>query len=312
MAKDWQETSKKETSANKNPESPLSSKGIGTMQGNETTASTDHKETSPQILPESLEKPAIDKSKLEYKTGSPHADYQLSKDIEAANKRHELGQQAIQADSLPDAVATTATAHKEANQSDTPPMDEYMRLKHGTAPYTETYPKPTDTGDTNHSSTKSGLTSEGKQGMQGGKDTSQPSDINFTDKKERPISVRTFPSGDSTYIRAYDNNVQSPPDTVSVGQAGHTNLHLEKEHGGLTRARLQDIYVNPEYRQSGIGNKMLNQAETTAKLGNASEIYGTLDYKADEEAATRDFYKKMGYQTRFKPNQSEEVYKLLN
>jgi hypothetical protein len=90
-----------------------------------------------------------DPSKLEYRTGSPHADYEAYKGIRKAERQHELGQQASTihapggvggaelAQALAEAPSTTAAAGKEAEGSGDTAMDKYFRKKHGSAPYTD-------------------------------------------------------------------------------------------------------------------------------------------------------------------------------
>jgi hypothetical protein len=91
----------------------------------------------PLILDEASDLP-YDPAKLEYRLGSPHKDYQLYKDLEAANRRHELGQQAATANGLGEAAANTAAAYKESHGPETEtPMDRYFYEKYGRAPYTE-------------------------------------------------------------------------------------------------------------------------------------------------------------------------------
>ena len=86
-----------------------------------------------------------DPANWEYRTGSPHADYQAAKDLEKAQRQHELGEQAATADSLGDAVDTTLKARQDSNATDGTPMDQYFREKHGAQPYTtDAYPKESD------------------------------------------------------------------------------------------------------------------------------------------------------------------------
>ena len=66
----------------------------------------------------------------------PILSHQNYKDLEAAKRRHELGQQAATAESLPDALGTTLEAHREGKGQEETPMDEWFYKKHGRTPYT--------------------------------------------------------------------------------------------------------------------------------------------------------------------------------
>ena len=74
--------------------------------------------------------------KLIYEIGSPHDDYRQARALEEAQRRHELGQAAATADSLPDAINTTLEAHRGARASGDTAQDEWFYLKHGRTPYT--------------------------------------------------------------------------------------------------------------------------------------------------------------------------------
>jgi len=142
-------------------------------------------------------------------------------------------------------------------------------------------------------------------------DAGFPQDETFTDKDGRAITTRTWENGDQYMIRAYDQEVQSPPDSPNVGQAGYANLTLERDSNAVVeRARLNDIQTSPEYRDSGIGGKMLGTAEHIAQQHNAEEIYGNLSYEAQDEGAVRGFYQNHGYDFRA-TDQGEEVFKPL-
>lgn len=149
MPREWQETEEtKEVADARDSGTGLSSEGIHAMQGVEPTTPPDDDtpgdETEPvalsldesdEVTLEELEKP-YDESQLEYRLGSPHADYQMYKDVQAAERRHELGQQAATGDSLADTIDTTLAAHGEAKVSEETPMDQYFREKYGTERYT--------------------------------------------------------------------------------------------------------------------------------------------------------------------------------
>jgi hypothetical protein len=142
-----------ETEDLKNSEK-LQPKGIRAVQGMEKSENRDPN-TSAEV-PNSLELETDDQTdemlaewqrthdptNWEYKFGSPHKEYQLAKDLQKAQRQHELGRQAMTADSLGDAIDTTLRAHREAGQDEETPMDQYFREKYGTQPYTtEAYPK---------------------------------------------------------------------------------------------------------------------------------------------------------------------------
>ena len=83
-----------------------------------------------------------DPANWEYKFGSPHADYQAAKDLAQAQRQHEIGQQAMTAGSLGEAIDTTLKTHQEAKPQEETPGDQYFREKFGTHPYTtDAYPK---------------------------------------------------------------------------------------------------------------------------------------------------------------------------
>lgn len=134
-------------------------------------------------------------------------------------------------------------------------------------------------------------------------------DRNFADKTGRPIAMRTWESGDQYMIRAYDQDVQAPPEIPGVGQAGYANLTLERDaDDAVTRARLNDIMTSPQYRDSGIGGEMLGKAEQIAQEEGAQEVYGSLSYDAEDESAVRGFYQKHGYDFRA-TDRGEEITK---
>jgi GNAT superfamily N-acetyltransferase len=113
-------------------------------------------------------------------------------------------------------------------------------------------------------------------------------DSEIVDKAGRDITVRTWDSGDHAYIRAYDNGKGEVPENVNLGTAGKTNVTLEKQADGATRARLNDIEMYDQYRGAGISSEMLGKAEHYARANNATEIYGSID---SEEA--RSFWTHM-------------------
>lgn len=65
-------------------------------------------------------------------------------------------------------------------------------------------------------------------------------------------------------------------------------LLLKHEHGFAiykplegNMAYLQDIYVHPEYRQSGVGKELLQQAINIAKKSNKKALLGSTDTAAN-------------------------------
>jgi GNAT superfamily N-acetyltransferase len=107
--------------------------------------------------------------------------------------------------------------------------------------------------------------------------TEQPPDDSFTDKAGRPITVRSWESGDTLYARAYDTGRSPVPEHINVGQAGYINASIERSYDGSSpRVRVHDVYTNPEYRGAGIGGKMIDQSEQFAQRHGAKEIYGAV------------------------------------
>jgi hypothetical protein len=116
--------------------------------------------------------------------------------------------------------------------------------------------------------------------------TEPPSDVNYTDKAGRPMTIRTWESGNQAYVRAYDTSKVQVPDGINTGQAGYANATLERTPDNQARLRLNDIVISPDYRNAGNGGETLKQVEGFAKKNNAREIYGSID---SQEA--QDFWK---------------------
>ena len=118
-------------------------------------------------------------------------------------------------------------------------------------------------------------------------------------------------------IRSYDSTeAQSEPVFKGKGECGRANLTLEinRDHLGQEqgrRLRLNDIESHPNYRGHGIGSEMIQEAEQIGTQRGASEIYGTLSYELQDEAAVRSFYRKHGYGLRPGSGGGEEVWKSL-
>lgn len=107
--------------------------------------------------------------------------------------------------------------------------------------------------------------------------SSHPDDLEFTDKQGHSMAIRTWESGDHAYIRAYDTDRVNVPEQVNIGQAGYANVTLENSPDGEKCARLNDIYVSPDYRGAGTGKELLGQAEDFARQKGAAELYGSID-----------------------------------
>jgi GNAT superfamily N-acetyltransferase len=112
-----------------------------------------------------------------------------------------------------------------------------------------------------------------------------PSDVSFADKVGRPITVRTWESGQQAFIRAYDTSKVQVPEHIDIGQAGYANATLEHSMDGSMRVRLNDLVTTPEYQGAGIAGQMLSQMEQYGRKHGAAEIYGQID---SQEA--RDFW----------------------
>lgn len=145
-------------------------------------------------------------------------------------------------------------------------------------------------------------------------------DQTFTDDKNREITIRSHDNGNSHYIRAYDRdqNPDLPANaslSKSIGQCTLTeetevykNQITENSEYRTDRVRLNDITVEDDYQNSGIGGRMLESAEEIAQKTGAREIYGTFTPEAGKEAELREFYQKHGFNFRTTGN-GEEVYK---
>lgn len=144
------------------------------------------------------------------------------------------------------------------------------------------------------------------QGIVPDEQTAPRPDYDFVDRQGRDITLRTFENGNSYYIRAYDRTVVNPPERPNPGQAGAANV-LIQDTDGQKRARLQDIEVPLSYRENGIGEEILKEAEGLARNKDCQEIYGL----APDDDKTRQWYEKRGYTFRQGQSGGSEVYKLL-
>lgn len=167
---------------------------------------------------------------------------------------------------------------------------------------------PTEVPETDVGEVKFGDT--GRRAMQESPDIPEtkdwPTDHHFRDRLGRDMTLRTYENGDSKYIRAYERNGQTLPETVNFGQAGRANLRIERGDNG-TRGHLQDIDTTPRYQGAGIGSHMLQQAEDLTVQHRGTEIYGD----APSDATTRSWYEHRGYSFRDKEGGGEDVYKQL-
>ncbi len=158
--RDSPEISKADSAAETSPVRP-SRIGMKAMQGElaDPTQAPGAKETASLIDDPGPGAHPIDRQhKLEYRLGSPHDEFELYWDLEKAQRRTDLGRNAVLADDngvagpadLPGAIVTTLTAAKEAKGQPGKLEEqtrEWMQLKYGPAPYTEAaYPEqdPTD------------------------------------------------------------------------------------------------------------------------------------------------------------------------
>lgn len=132
------------------PQEPLSSNAKRNIQGVELSMPEQQKSENLELtsadpdLQAKIEQWKRDHgpANWQYRFGSPHADHQAAKDLEKAQRQHDIGVQADTAYGLGDAIDTTLKAGREANAADETPMDEYIREKYGAQPYTtDAYPK---------------------------------------------------------------------------------------------------------------------------------------------------------------------------
>lgn len=111
-------------------------------------------------------------------------------------------------------------------------------------------------------------------------------DLKLIDGKNRPITIRSWQNGEYVMIRAYDTNISNVPEEANLGQAGYANITLEADSDGIKRAKLNDLFVPPNYRKAGISQGLLEQVKSVAHKQKAIEIYGIID---DEKA--RSYWK---------------------
>jgi hypothetical protein len=101
--------------------------------------STDEVERSDTRLLYNGEPVELDPDTFEYRTESPHREFELYWDIKRAEEWAELGRQAATADSLNAAVDTTLRAIRQSKEDESTletQAREWLRLEHGHTPYT--------------------------------------------------------------------------------------------------------------------------------------------------------------------------------
>lgn len=150
------------------------------------------------------------------------------------------------------------------------------------------------------------INEKGQRAIQGNSDVQgNPPDHSFFDRHGRDISMRTYKTGDTYMIRAYDGPETELPEHPNPGQAGWANLRIEHDEKQV-RGRLQDIKTADSYQESGIGSEMLAKAESISRQQEAVEIYGL----APSDEKERSWYERRGYRFR-RESQGEEVFKKL-
>lgn len=154
------------------------------------------------------------------------------------------------------------------------------------------------------------------------------SERHFTDKKGRDMTLRREGTEPDKIRQAEAQDTQTIRHSIRLrtyheGQeVGRANLTLETDktynpgtghydHVADRRLRINDIETHPAYWDSGVGSEHIREAERIARQHEVREIYGSLSYKTEDEAAVRSFYHKHGYETRPGAMGGEEVYKDL-
>lgn len=150
----------------------------------------------------------------------------------------------------------------------------------------------------------------------------------FTDKKGRDMALRREGVESQRIQQAEAQDTQTIRHPIRLRtyhegrEAGRANLTLETDktynpgighydHVADRRLRINDIETHPAYRDSGVGSEHIREAERIARQYGAREVYGSVSYKTEDEAAVRSFYRKHGYETRPGVMGGEEVYKNL-
>jgi GNAT superfamily N-acetyltransferase len=166
---------------------------------------------------------------------------------------------------------------------------------------------------------------EAQEATRSAKGATEP---HFTDKKGRDMTLRREGAEPDKIQQTEAQDTQTIRQPIRLRtyhegrEAGRANLTLEtnKTYNPSTghydrvadrRLRINDIETHPPYRGSGVGSEHIREAERIARQHEVREIYGSLSYKAEDEAAVRSFYHKHGYETRPGAMGGEEVYKDL-
>lgn len=150
----------------------------------------------------------------------------------------------------------------------------------------------------------------------------------FTDQKRRDMTLRTEGAESHKIRQAEAQDTQTIRHPIRLRtyhegrEAGRANLTLEtnKTYNPSTghydrvadrRLRINDVETHPAYRGSGVGSEHIREAERIARQHGVREIYGSLSYETEDEAAVRGFYRQHSYETRAGAMGGEEVYKDL-
>jgi len=150
----------------------------------------------------------------------------------------------------------------------------------------------------------------------------------FIDKKGRDMTLRREGAEPDKIRQTEAQDTQTIRHPIRLRtyhegrEAGRANLTLETnktynpgaghyDRVADRRLRINDIETYPAYRGSGVGSEHIREAERIAHRHEAREIYGSLSYETEDEAAVRSFYHKHGYETRPGAMGGEEVYKDL-
>ncbi|MFB0537529.1 MAG: GNAT family N-acetyltransferase [Anaerolineae bacterium] len=169
---------------------------------------------------------------------------------------------------------------------------------------------------------------EAEQRIREAQEAARSAERHFTDRKGRDMALRTEGAEPHKIrqVEAQDTQTIRHPIHLRTHhegrELGRANLTLEtdKTYNPSTghydrvanrRLRINDIETHPAYRGSGVGSEHIREAERIARQYRAREIYGSLSYKPEDEAAVRGFYRKHGYETRPGAMGGEEVYKNL-
>ena len=171
---------------------------------------------------------------------------------------------------------------------------------------------------------------EAEQRIHEAQETARPAEgateRHFADKQGRDMTLRTEGAEPHKIRQAEAQDTQTIRHPIRLRtyhegrEAGRANLTLETDKtynpstGHYDRVadrhlRINDIETHPAYRGSGVGSEHIREAERIARQHEVREVYGSLSYKTEDEAAVRSFYHKYSYETRPGAMGGEEVYK---